>query len=199
MTAWQSGSLRQRQGKRRSLIADVSGTMALEFVYVLPVLIFLWLAGTEVTRVISVDNKISQAAISAGELASHSSVLTNEEVENIFNVMEGAVHPNPAENADLILTAIGVDGDGQAKVLWSRARGRKDAHAKGVDVGMLIDPQLRRPNTQIIMSEAFYPYRPAVGYVVTGMVEIDERSFHLPRGGSGIQLCAGRQLPRICE
>ena len=51
MTAWQSGSLRQRQGKRRSLIADVSGTMALEFVYVLPVLIFLWLAGTEVTRV----------------------------------------------------------------------------------------------------------------------------------------------------
>lgn len=52
------------------------------------------------------------------------------------------------------LTTVGVDSVGQAQVLWSRARGRKDAQAKGADVGMLIDPQLRRPNTQIIMSEA---------------------------------------------
>lgn len=199
MTVWQARLLRRRQGIGCSLIVDTGGTIALEFVYVLPVLVLLWLAGTEVTRAISIDQKISQAAVSAGELASHSSILTNEEIENIFNVVEGAVHPNPAEKADLILTAIGVDGEGHAQVLWSRARGSKEAHVKGTDVGRLIDPQLRLPNTQIIMSEAFYPYRPAVGYVVTGTVEIDERSFHLPRGGSGIQLCAGRRMPRICE
>ncbi len=199
MTVWQSGLLRRRQGKRHPFIADLSGTIALEFVYVLPVLVFLWLAGTEVARAISVDQKISRAAVSAGELASHASVLTNEEVENIFNVVEGAVHPHPREKMDLILTAISIDGKGQAQVLWSRARGRKEAHAKSADVGALIEPELRRPNTQIIMSEAFYPYRPAVGYVVTGTVEIDRRSFHVPRGGSGIQLCAGRQMPRICE
>jgi Flp pilus assembly protein TadG len=199
MTTRRSTSLRRRLRIWRSLGADADGTAAFEFVYVLPVLVFLWLAGTEVTRAISVDNKISQAAVSAGELASHASVLTNAEIENIFNAVEGAVHPNPAEKADLILTAVNVDGDGQAQVLWSRARGRKDAHAKGADVSALIDPQLRRPNTQIIMSEAFYPYRPAVGYVVTGTVEIDERSFHMPRGGSAIQLCAGHRMPRICE
>lgn len=196
---WQPSLLRQRQGIQRSLVADNGGMMALEFVYVLPFLVFVWLAVTEFVHAISVDNKISQAAVAAGELASHSSVLTNEEIENIFNVVEGAVHPNPAGKTDLILTAVGVDDGGSARVLWSRARGRKDAHAKGADVGALVDPQLRRLNTQIIMSEAFYPYRPAVGYVVTGTVEIDERSFHLPRGSSGTQLCAGRQKPRICE
>ena len=199
MTVWQSSSLRRRQGIRRSLVADISGTIALEFVYVLPVLVFFWLAGTEVTRAISIDQKISQAAVSAGELASHSSVPTNEEIENIFNVVEGAIHPYPIEEVDLILTAVDVDGRGQTHVLWSRARGSKDANAKGADVGALIDPQLRRPNTQIIMSEAFYPYRPAVGYVVTGTVEIDERSFHVPRGETEIQFCASPQMQRICE
>ena len=77
MMVRQSGSMR-RCGARRSFIPDMSGTIALEFVYVLPALIFVWLAGTEVTHAISVDNKISQAAFSAGKLASHSSVLTNE-------------------------------------------------------------------------------------------------------------------------
>ena len=198
MTARQSGSMRRR-GTRRSFIPDISGTIALEFVYVLPVLVFVWLAGTEVTRAISVDNKIGQAAFSAGQLASHSSVLTNEEIENIFNVVEGAVHPYPVEETNLILTAISVDGNGQAQVRWSRARGRKDAYAKGADVAALVDRELLRPNTQIIMSEAFYPFRPAVGYVITGTVEIDERSFHARQDGSAIQLCAGRQMPRICE
>ena len=198
MVVWQTESIWWR-GKWRSFIADMSGAIALEFVYVLPVLVVVWLAGTEITRAISIDHKISQAAVSAAELASHSSVLTNEEIENIFNVVEGAVDPNPAEKADLILTAIGVDENGRAQVLWSRARGRKEAHAKGANVGALVDRELRRPNTQIIMSEAYYPYRPAVGYVVTGTVEIDERSFHVLSGGSGIQLCAGRQTPRICE
>jgi Flp pilus assembly protein TadG len=198
MTARQTGLLCWHD-KPRSFIADSSGTIALEFVYVLPVLVFLWLTGTEVTGAISVDNKISQAAVSAGELASHSNVLTNKEIENIFNVVEGAIHPYSAEEADLILTAVGIDETGQAQVLWSRARGSKDAYAKGANVGALVDPKLRRPNTQIIMSEAYYPYRPAVGYVLTGTVEIDERSFHVPPAGSAIRFCAGRQMPRICE
>ncbi len=199
MAARQSGPTRRRDGRRRSIIADASGTMALELVYILPVLVLLWLAGTEVSRAISIDNKVSQAAISAGRLASQSSVLTNEEIENIFNVVVGAVDPHPVDGTILILTAIGVDEKGQARVLWSRARGGRTAYAKGADIAALVDRQLLSPNSQIIMSEAFYRYRPAVGYLLTGTLEIGERSFHVAPDGSATRLCAGRQMPRICE
>jgi hypothetical protein len=48
---------------------------------------------------------------------------------------------------------------------------------------------LRVPDSQIIMAEVFYDYTPAVGYVITGALELDDRMYFVPRLVNKISLC----------
>ena len=40
------------------------------------------------------------------------------------------------------------------------------------------------------MAEVYYTYTPAVGYVITGDVDLDDRMFFVPRLVTKVQLCA---------
>ena len=44
-------------------------------------------------------------------------------------------------------------------------------------------------NTQIIMAEVYYNYKPAVGYVITGTKALSDRMYFVPRLVATIQLC----------
>jgi hypothetical protein len=75
--------------------------------------------------------------------------------------------PYDGAKASMRLTAVWVDANRVPRVTWSRAKGSDEAHAAGAEMSV-VPPSLRQPDTQVIMSEVFFQYRPAVGYVVTG-------------------------------
>jgi hypothetical protein len=45
------------------------------------------------------------------------------------------------------------------------------------------------PGSQIIVAEAYYTYTPAVGYVITGNLDLDDRMFFVPRLVQYVTLC----------
>ena len=52
-----------------------------------------------------------------------------------------------------------------------------------------VTEDLRRPGSQLIMAEAYYAYRPAVGYVITGSLTLEKRLFFVPRVSPRVKLC----------
>ena len=184
-------ALRTRIGR------DERGVAAVEFALIVPVMILLWLGGVEVTSALSVDRRVHALASSIGDLASRSKSLTYAEVDDIFQIAPGAMFPYSTDGIGLRVTAINVDSAGAAKVAWSRAKGTYSALPIAASAQAMVPDALRVADTQVIMSETSYGYRPTLGYVITGTLPLTDRMFYTPRGVRRVQLCVSA-LPTSC-
>ena len=171
------------------LKASESGIAAVEFSLILPVLLLLWIGGVEVTGALSVDRRLNNLASSIGDLVARSKQLTYAEVDDIFDLAPGALFPYDATGIAMRVTAVTMDNTGKATVAWSRAEGSKPAHAPNTPMNSFVPAALRVPDSQIIMSEVFYTYEPALGYVITGDLPLEDKMFFVPRLVPRVKLC----------
>lgn len=188
-------------------VGQESGLAAVEFALILPIMVVLWLGGVEVTQALSVDRRINNLASSVGDLVARSKIVTHGDVSQIFDIAPGAMYPfcksEAACNAAglaMRVTAVNMNASDPATgtVAWSRAQGTT-AYAVGSNMNTVVPVTLRVPNSQIIVAEVYYTYRPAVGYVIVGDVDLDDRMFFVPRLVTKIQLCASSPPPTNCE
>jgi Flp pilus assembly protein TadG len=149
----------------------------------------LWIGGVEVTGALSVDRRLNNLAASIGDLVARSKKVTHNEVDDIFDLAPGALFPYSANGIALRVTAVKVDDTGKATVAWSRAEGSKPAHADNAEMNAFVPQTLRIPKTQIIMSEVYHTYKPALGYVITGNLLLEDRMFFVPRLVPKVELC----------
>lgn len=186
MTAWTRarGAFRKLLG---SLRAD-SGLAAVEFALILPILCVLWIGGVEITQGLSVDRRLNNLASSIGDLVARSKIVTYNDVSQIFDIAPAAMFPYGETGVQMRVAAVNIDSSGNAKVAWSRAEGIT-AYSANFNMNSVIPSVLRVADTQLIVAEVFYTYTPAVGYVITGALPLNDRMFFVPRLVSKVQLC----------
>jgi hypothetical protein len=109
-------------------------------------------------------------------------------VTNIFDIAPGALYPYTDTGLWMRVSAVWIDSGGAAKVVWSRADGTT-AYADNTTVTSVVPAALRVADTELIMAEVNYLYRPAVGYVITGNMTLEDRMFFVPRLVDRISLC----------
>lgn len=171
------------------------GIAAVEFALILPIMVVLWIGGVEITRGLSVDRRLNNLASAAGDLVARTKKLQYDDVDAIFDIAPGALYPfqemHPTSGARLLsmrMTAINMNSAGTASVAWSRAEGTT-AYTANQAMNSLVPASLRTPDTQIIMAEVYYVYTPAVGYVISGSVNLNDRMFFVPRLVNKVTLC----------
>jgi Flp pilus assembly protein TadG len=166
------------------------GVAAVEFSLILPILVVLWIGGVEVTSALSVDRRLSNLAASIGDLVARSKTLKYSDVDQIFDIDVGAMYPYSATGVSKRISGVKIDNNGDAKVSWSRAEGTYTAYADNTVMNSVVPAALRAShNSQVIVSEVYYTYTPAVGYVITGNLSLNERMFFVPRLVQYISLC----------
>jgi Flp pilus assembly protein TadG len=166
-----------------------TGVAAVEFSLILPILVVLWIGGVEVTGALSVDRRLNNLTSAVGDLVARDKQLTFAEVDQIFDIAPAAMFPYTTTGLSVRVSAVNIDAARRATVAWSRAEGSKTAYAAGFGVNNLIAENLRVPNSQIIMSEVYHTYRPTVGYVISGDLELDDRMLFVPRLVAAVALC----------
>lgn len=176
-----------------------SGMAAVEFSLILPILVLLWIGGVEVTEALSVDRRVNNLASSIGDLVARSKVVTYGDVTSIFALGPKAMYPScdisgkptcASQGLAMRITAVDIDGSGTGTVAWSRASGTSAyTSTNNGQMNTLVPATLRVANTQVIMSEVYYNYRPAVGYVITGTKALSDRMYFVPRLVTKVQLC----------
>jgi Flp pilus assembly protein TadG len=166
------------------------GVAAVEFSLILPILVVLWIGGLELTGALSVDRRLNNFGSSIGDLVARTKSITYAQIADIFDLAPAAMFPYSATGMSMRVTAIDIDADGNSKVAWSRAEGTAlPAYVKDTPMNSVVPATLRVADSQIIMSEVQHTYSPAVGYVITGDVELDDRMFFVPRLVKQVKIC----------
>jgi len=191
--------IRQRITHFVARLREDAGMAAVEFSLILPVLVLLWIGGVEVTEALSVDRRLNNLGSSIGDLVSRTKQISYAQMTKIFDLGPKAMYPScdiagkptcASRGLAMRITAVAIDGSQNATVAWSRASGTTAyTSTDNSQMNTLVPATLRVANSQVIMSEVYYNYRPAVGYVITGTKALSDRMYFVPRLVAKVQLC----------
>lgn len=173
---------------RAGFLADRGGVAAVEFALIAPVMLTLYLGGTEVTRLISADRKISLAARVAADLVARESEAAIS-AANMTTVCKGTLamlEPFPTSAATITITAVKTDDKGVSKVAWSRkfTGGNCASSVTGLATGNSITPPsgITTNSTSVIWSQVQYTYSTMFGSVFdAATINLGEEAYMRPR------------------
>jgi Flp pilus assembly protein TadG len=171
---------------RKRGFANDSGLAAIEFALLLPFLALLYLGSAELILGIMLQRQTTLAATTVANIvAQYTSISASTQMPDILNAATQIFEPNPASNANVVVSLITISSTGQATVTWSQA-----LSGSGRTVGQVITvpATLDTPNTYLLLSESSYAYTPAVDFMNLGTQTLTASIFMLPRASTTINL-----------
>jgi Flp pilus assembly protein TadG len=181
--------------KLRRLLADSRGIAVVEFAFLLPFLLTLFVSTVELGRYLLLTLKLNHAATTVADLATRERELSVATLDNLFQSVQHIT--NPFEFGPLgvvIVSGVSEDGGGVRTVSWQQ-RGAGSLNA-GSEVGLPGElPTLPQDfvvgaNQTIVVAEVFYRYEDWLFGVISDRV-IRQVSYYRPRLGTLTELSAG--------
>lgn len=168
---------------------NTRGLAAVEFAFILPMMLVLTFGTIEISSGVAIDRKVTMTARTLSDLVSQGTQVTNTDLVNFFKLGSAIMTPYAVTTATMTqkVTAVNIDASGNAKVEWSFIGSVNGStatvsagYAKNTEIST-IPNDLRVPNTQLIWSEVAYTYTPIVGAVVTAALPLTDECFTRPR------------------
>ncbi|MGV3634671.1 MAG: TadE/TadG family type IV pilus assembly protein [Pseudorhodoplanes sp.] len=163
---------------------DKRGVSAVEFAMLLPLMLTLYLGGVEVSQGISIDRKVTLTARTVADLVAQVASIDTAGINAALGAATAIMAPYPDTNAKVTVSVVDIDANGNAKVKWS---GTKNGTARAVGSSVTVPDALKVPSTSLVYGEAYYDYKPTIGYVVTGPMNLYDKIFMRPRLSETVQ------------
>jgi len=155
----------------------------------MPLMLTMYFGSLEVTDAISADRQITLVASTVADVASQYSAVTATDVTNIMSAAAAVLAPFPVSKVTVTLTSVLIDSNGNATVDWSTTL---NGTARSGTVTNSIPAALRPTGVSacttpgpgclsVLWGEATYAYKPVIGYVVTGTLNMSNQIFMRPR------------------
>ncbi|SRR5579871_1152415 len=161
-----------------ALSIDRRGSSVVEFALVLPLMLTMYFGSIEVTDAISADRQVTLVAGTVADIAAQYQSVTSGDVDNILAAASAVLAPFSDSNVQVTLSSVQIDANGNATVDWSVSH---HGSQRTGTVTNAIPAALRVANTSVIWGEATYAYKPVMGWVVTGTVNLYNQIFMRPR------------------
>ncbi|MEX0752384.1 MAG: TadE/TadG family type IV pilus assembly protein [Xanthobacteraceae bacterium] len=171
-------SIFPRSRLARRFAGDARGVSAVEFALVLPLMMTLYLGGTEVSQAIAASRKATLVSRTVADLASQVSSISSSEMTNILNASSAIVSPFSPDKLKVTVSCVTIDANGKATISWSQTL---NGTVHGTGSSVTLPAALAVPNTSLIWGEAQYDYTPAIGYVLTGTLTLKDQIYMRPR------------------
>lgn len=177
----------------RHLRDDCRGLAAIEFAFILPLMLVLTFGMIETTDGLAIDRKTDITARTLSDLiaamqptgAGAGTVsVTDSDIRDAFVASTSIMAPYPASVIEAKVSQIKVDADGNATVVWSKGWVNNDittGHEPGAVTLKASQQGLLTPNTYLIWSEVKYYYRPKVPYLMQAGFLMPHEGFSRPR------------------
>lgn len=175
----------------RDFGADKCALAATEFAVIVPLMLVMFFGTVEFSSAVAIDRKVTLIARTLSDLTSQSTSLTNNDMKDAFTASISVIMPYDATLVKGTISAITIDANSIATVLWSKAGTiasgatqatlGTSARKAGDKVTSMIPSTLLIPSTYLILSEANYTYTPTVGYVLKSSIPLSDLSYTRPR------------------
>jgi len=141
-------------------------------------MVTLYLGGVEVSQAIAIDRKVTLLARSLADLVAQASSISNSDSSSILAATASIVAPYSDEKLKITVSSVKIDNNGVAKVCWSDT---KNGTARAIGSTVTVPAALNTVNSSLIWAESEYAYTPAIGYVITGTMNLKDQIYMRPR------------------
>lgn len=188
-------TLRERAASTLSRFGrDRGGVAAVEFAFIAPIMILLFVGTIELSAGISTDRKLSRVSSAVGDLITQSQKLSYGDVENIMDISAKIMYPYK-ENVDIIITGIDIES-GTAKGEWRCKINLGCETLSGVAYD--VPAKIKKDGTCLVAAVVSTTYTPSFGwahyteaegvYFSRTPIQMRDEIFLRPRVGSCVQL-----------
>ena len=159
-------AMRRLAGFLGDLAGDRRGVAAIEFAFIAPLLLMLYLVTMEVAQGIDTNKKVSRVGSMVADLVTQQPrEITTTVLDPIMRIGEAILQPYNRSRADIVITGIEIDKNSNVKVKWSRAmRGGvfgRDANAGDTTT---VPAELKIPETFLLRVTAELEYLPILAW-----------------------------------
>ena len=163
---------------------DNRGLAAIEFAFVMPFLLILYMGAAEISHVLTLDRKVTAIASATSDLVAQEKNIDNAKMLDIFQAATSMIIPYSETPISLVVTAIEADpNNGNTTVKWS------DAHngaAKTPGTAITVPAGLVEPGGFVILTEISYVYDPIIGEVIQSGFTLEDQFYVKPRRTSSV-------------
>jgi len=171
-------------GLIRRLHRDRRGISAVEFAFIAPVMALVYFGCIELSMMMIADRKVTNAASSLGDLVARDTVVTNDDLTDIYAAIDMIFEPNEGTDARIRVSSLYEDS-GDVKVAWSDARGT-GLTAYAEDQVITVPAGVLPTGGTVIMAEVEFDYESAVGYVISTKKTLSDTFYLKPRRGTEV-------------
>ena len=147
-----------------------SGLAAVEFAFVLPILLSMLLGLVELSQALALRADITNMSSTASDLIAQESSVSSSDLTNVFNALNAMVFPFDSAPVTITITSVIDGGTGQQpKVAWSCTK-NGTAETKGaaptttLPAGMITAGD----GSSVIWSKITYTYTSSISYFLIG-------------------------------
>jgi Flp pilus assembly protein TadG len=164
---------------------DQRGVSAVEFAMILPLMITLYLGAVEISQGVGIDRKVTLTTRTVADLTSQVTSVTSTDMSGILNASAQVIMPYDASKLKVTVSQVKIDANSTATIDWScTLNGTKRTAGSAVT----LPSALAIANSYLIWSEVSYSYKPTIGYVVTGTLNLSDQIYMRPRQSNNVTL-----------
>jgi Flp pilus assembly protein TadG len=180
-----SGWLVALQRSAARLGREKRGNVAIEFAFIVPVMLTMFFGVVEFSSAVAVNRKISMAAEELADLGARYQSIDDTEIDNFFKIARAVISPYSPTVLKATITEIYIDpATGLGRAQWSKGDAvRLSGTIVPVPANLIARDSTSKilDDQYLIFAETGYLYQPAVGYVMKASVPLSDKSYMRPR------------------
>lgn len=175
-------------------LRDRRAVAAVEFAFILPVMVLLFLGAVEIGKALFVHRKMVTVVHAGGDLIAQAKEIDDGEIADIFTAMDLIFEPYPVDDATYFVASVIIDPDDPDEedtiIDWSDGRGvtlPADGDPFEVPGGLVPGP-----GNSVIVATVTYTYTPLFGaqIIASDSFEMAADAFLRPRKVAVIPRCS---------
>lgn len=168
----------------RKLHRDRRGSAAVEFAFIVPIVLGLYFGMVEATQALLANRRAGAVTTAVGDLVTQSVQVSPTDVDNIFRASTAIMKPFQTDGLAIRVTSIEINASGAPIQRWTRDNGKAIA-ATNVST---VAASMRTPNTAVLRAETVYTYNTPFKTMLPNAFTFRHKMDLAPRAGVLIQL-----------
>lgn len=168
---------------------DRAAVSAVEFALILPIMLILFFGANEFGDAFTIKRKVTHLTSTLADLVTQAKTVSNTDMSNIFDVGEAILEPYAKSHLRARVSLVYIDDDGDATVEWSDVSNYGSAGsateptltALAVGTPVVVPDSVLQNDSYVIQAEVHYYYTPVIGYLLTGVFDLEDKFFLSPR------------------
>jgi len=169
----------------RKFARDARGVAAVEFGFIVPIMLFMLIGAVEASRAIAMDRRFANVTNMIADLVAREPKMSAADLTAIYKIVNQVMSPYDASSLKVAVIPVKASPSDAAQTKVYASTTNRPSHngatQPGKCAGYTLDSQLLAKGGSLIVVEATYTYKPVFLNYVFGSASWSDKAYATPR------------------